>query len=65
MFDYWEVIKPSPSVISYVYDWIKTHLKSYTGCVCLETIGEQPPTIIEVHLRMGDVDRLGNYRTNN
>jgi len=61
MFDYWEVIKPSTSNISYVYDWIKTHLKSYTGCICLETIGEQSPTIIEIHLRMGDVDRLGNY----
>ena len=61
MFDYWEVITPPKSVILYIYDWIKKHLKNYTGCICLETIGQEPTTIIEVHLRMGDIDRLGNY----
>jgi hypothetical protein len=61
MFDYWEVSIPENSIILYVYDWVKKHLKNYTGCICLETIGQEPTTIIEVHLRMGDVDRLGNY----
>ena len=61
MFDYWEVITPLDSITLYIYDWIKKHLKTYTGCVCLETIGQEPAIIIEVHLRMGDIDRLGNY----
>ena len=61
MFDYWEVTTPPESIILYIYNWIKKHLKNYTGCICLETIGQEPTTIIEVHLRMGDIDRLGNY----
>ena len=61
MFDYWEVITPPKLTILYIYDWIKKHLKNYTGCICLETIGQEPATIIEAHLRMGDIDRLGNY----
>jgi hypothetical protein len=61
MFDYWEVITPPKLTILYIYDWIKKHLKNYTGCVCLETIGQEPVNIIEAHLRMGDIDRLGNY----
>jgi len=58
MFDYWEVVKCTEKIILYVLDWIKKYLPSFTGCVCLETIGTR---IIEAHLRMGDVDRLGNY----
>ena len=58
MFDYWEVIKCTEKLLLYIFDWIKKYLPTYTGCVCIETIGTR---IIEAHLRMGDVDRLGNY----
>ena len=65
MFDYWEVEIPQKFITEYVYNWIINNLKSYTGCVCIETITNENPVIIETHLRMGDVDRLGNYELMN
>lgn len=38
--------------------WIKKHLGRYTGCLNLEIIGKD---IIEVHLRMGDINHLDLY----
>jgi|LULS01.1.fsa_nt_gb hypothetical protein len=65
MFDYWEVETPSDLIMHYICNWIEARLPNYTGCVCLETITDITPVIIEVHLRMGDIDRLGNYNLMN
>jgi hypothetical protein len=52
MFDYWTVLAESrPTIESYCGAWLRIHLKGYTGCVNLETIGCK---IIEVHLRFAD-----------
>ncbi len=51
-FDYWTVLAaPRPRVESYCGDWVRNHLKGYTGMVNFETIGSR---IIEVHLRFAD-----------
>jgi hypothetical protein len=58
MFDYWELTKNYSSQLwCYVTDWAEFNLSNYTGCVNLEVIGD---VITEVHLRMGDIDRLGS-----
>lgn len=58
MFDYWELTKEYPdSIYNYVVTWVETNLRGYTGCVNLEVIGNY---ITEVHLRIGDIDRLGS-----
>lgn len=58
MFDYWELTKNYDQQLwSYVVDWVQSNLYGYTGCVNLEVIGS---AITEVHLRMGDIDRLGS-----
>jgi hypothetical protein len=52
VFDYWTVLGESrPDIESYCGDWLRSHLKGYTGCVNLETIGGR---IIEAHLRFAD-----------
>lgn len=58
MFDYWELSIDYPSGLeSYVTDWVETNLDDFTGCINLEVIGS---AITEVHLRMGDIDRIGS-----
>ena len=58
MFDFWELTsKYSQQLLAYVTDWVEANLFNYTGCVNLEVIGD---VITEVHLRMGDIDRIGS-----
>lgn len=59
MFDYWTVLaEPKPELETYCGNWLRRHLKGYSGIVNFETIGG---TIIECHLRMSDqwVDLYG------
>jgi hypothetical protein len=52
MFDYWTVLSERcPDIELYCGEWISQHLKDYTGCINLETIGGK---IIEVALRFAD-----------
>ncbi len=52
MFDYWTVLaEPRSDIEAVCGDWLRHHLRGYTGCVNLEMIGG---TIIEVHLRFAD-----------
>jgi hypothetical protein len=51
-FDHWTVhATPDSAIENYCGDWIRRHLRGYTGIVNVETIGGR---IIEVHLRMSD-----------
>jgi hypothetical protein len=51
-FDYWTILSEARSDIEqYCGEWLRRHLKGYTGCVNFETIGIK---IIEVHLRFAD-----------
>lgn len=52
MFDYWVILAEARLEIErYCSDWLRGHLKGYTGCVNFETIGAK---IIEAHLRFAD-----------
>ena len=52
MFDHWTVLAESrPGVEKRCGDWLRQHLKGYTGCINIETIGE---SVIECHLRFAD-----------
>jgi len=52
MFDYWTVLAEArPEIESYCGDWLRAHLKGYTGMVNFETIGGK---IAETHLRFSD-----------
>jgi hypothetical protein len=52
MFDHWVILGESkPEIESYCGDWLRRHLRGYTGCVNFETIGTK---IIEAHLRFAD-----------
>jgi hypothetical protein len=52
MFDYWVILGESkPEIEGYCGDWLRRHLRGYTGCVNFETIGTK---IIEAHLRFAD-----------
>ena len=52
MFDYWAILGESrPEIERYCGEWLRSHLKGYTGCVNFETIGGR---IIEAHLRFAD-----------
>jgi hypothetical protein len=52
MFDYWAVLgEARPEIERYCGNWLRRHLKDYTGCVNFETIGAK---IIEAHLRFAD-----------
>src|SRR2546427_9598772 len=58
-FDYWTVLaEPLPAIEAYGGEWLRRHLRGYSGFVNLETIGG---TIIEAHLRFADqwVDLYG------
>jgi len=51
-FDYWTIhAAPNSQIEEYCGQWIKTHLRDYTGMLNVETIGGR---IIEVHLRFAD-----------
>jgi hypothetical protein len=52
MFDYWTVLAAAkPEIEAYCGDWLRRHLRGYTGMVNFETIGAR---IIEAHLRFSD-----------
>jgi hypothetical protein len=52
MFDHWVILREArPEIEWYCGDWLRSHLKGYTGCVNFETIGAR---IIEAHLRFAD-----------
>jgi hypothetical protein len=52
MFDHWVILGESrPKIEEYCGEWLRRHLKGYTGCVNFETIGGK---IIEAHLRFAD-----------
>ena len=52
MFDYWVILEEArPDIEEYCGNWLRSHLKGYTGCVNFETIGAK---IIEAHLRFAD-----------
>jgi hypothetical protein len=58
-FDHWTVTAEHlPAIEAYAGDWLRSHLRGYSGFVNLETIGG---TIIEAHLRFADqwVDLYG------
>jgi len=51
-FDHWVILSEArPEIERYCGDWLRRHLKGYTGCVNFETIGAK---IIEAHLRFAD-----------
>ena len=51
-FDHWVILSEArPEIERYCGDWLRCHLKGYTGCVNFETIGAK---IIEAHLRFAD-----------
>jgi hypothetical protein len=51
-FDYWTILGEGRSNIEqYCGEWLRRHLKGYTGCVNFETIDLK---IIEAHLRFAD-----------
>tara|TARA_B100000524_G_scaffold345514_1_gene244246 strand:- start:2127 stop:3044 length:918 start_codon:yes stop_codon:yes gene_type:complete len=54
-FDYWKSYKKHPKLPKIITNFIYEHLKEYTGFLNIETISNK---IIEVHLRMGDIDHL-------
>lgn len=52
MFDYWTILSERrPDIELYCGNWIRRHLKDYTGCINLESIGGK---IIEAALRFAD-----------
>ncbi|MBF0278798.1 MAG: hypothetical protein HQM13_13440 [SAR324 cluster bacterium] len=52
MFDYWIIeAEARPDIEQYCGDWIRRHLKGFTGMINLETIDNR---IIETHLRFSD-----------
>ncbi len=52
MFDHWVILAESRlDIEAYCGAWLRRHLKGYTGCVNIETIGTK---IIEAHLRFAD-----------
>jgi hypothetical protein len=51
-FDHWHIhAEAMPEIESWCGDWIRKHLRGYTGMLNLETIGDR---IIEAHLRFAD-----------
>jgi len=52
MFDHWIVhAEARPDLERYLGDWLRSHLRGYSGLVNFETIGGR---VIEVHLRFAD-----------
>ena len=54
-FSYWELITEEINIPNNIQNLIKLYLKNFTGNLNIETIAGK---IIEVHLRMGDIDQL-------
>lgn len=54
-FDYWQLCKLPQKQKAYIENFIENNFKDFSGCLNIEIIGL---TIIEVHLRMGDIDKL-------
>jgi hypothetical protein len=51
-FDYWTIHAAArPEIEAYCGNWVRAHLRDYTGMLNVETIGGR---IIEVHLRFAD-----------
>jgi hypothetical protein len=51
-FDHWTILAEArPEIERYCGDWLRHHLRGYTGCVNFETIDAR---IIEAHLRFAD-----------
>jgi hypothetical protein len=57
LFDYWYLASIPASTLIYLQQWVSRYLSDYTGCVNVEVLNN---TIIEAHLRFGDLDRLGD-----
>lgn len=57
LFDYWYLDKTPASVFVSLQEWVSKHLSDYTGCLNVEVLDN---SIIEAHLRFGDLDRLGD-----
>jgi len=57
LFDYWYLTKSNLSTIHYLQEWITKYTPRYSGCMNFEVIDG---VIIEVHLRFGDLDRIGD-----
>lgn len=57
LFDYWETYILPHNLAMYITNFIGKRLSTYSGCLNFEIIGE---AITEIHLRMGDIDRLGD-----
>lgn len=52
MFDHWTVLAESrPELEAYCAEWLRRHLRGYTGMLNFETIGGK---IVECHLRFSD-----------
>jgi len=52
VFDYWTILaEDKPALEEYCGNWLRKHLKGYSGAVNIETIGGM---IIEAHLRFAD-----------
>ena len=52
VFDYWTILADhKPALEDYCGNWLRKHLKGYSGAVNIETIGGK---IIEAHLRFAD-----------
>ena len=52
VFDYWTLLAEGrPEIEEYGGNWLRKHLKGYSGAINMETIGGK---IIEVHLRFAD-----------
>lgn len=57
LFDYWYLTNASKDTLNILQLWVSKYLSDYTGCLNVEVIDN---TIIEAHLRFGDLDRLGD-----
>jgi hypothetical protein len=57
LFDYWYLTNTPSQMLYKLQEWVLKYLPDYTGCLNLEVIDN---TIIEAHLRFGDLDRLGD-----
>jgi hypothetical protein len=54
-FNYWRSYKKTPKLPNGIIKLVDKYLSNYTGFLNIETINNK---IIEVHLRMGDIDQL-------
>lgn len=57
LFDYWKLAPTNKNTLYKLQSWVDNNIPDYTGCLNVETLDDY---IIEAHLRMGDIDRLGD-----